>query len=149
MPEGQGGLSPSAAINRVCFSKGHLNQEGSGRTREVTNTLTLEARKELEIKMKKEHVLDREASSIQTLSCLPGAAGASSEQTSSQKTGTVGLDGQSGYRKLNDSICSHVCLCTLCTPDAHRSQKRLSDSWSWSHHVGTGNRTWVLHVLNC
>lgn len=66
MPEGQGGLSPSAAINRVCFSKGHLNQEGSGRMREVTNTLTLKPRKELEIKMKKEHVLDREASSIQT-----------------------------------------------------------------------------------
>ena len=61
----------------------------------------------------------------------------------------LAFDVQSGYRELSDLVCSHACLCTLCVPNAHRSQKRLSDTWTRSHHVGTGNRTRILHVLNC
>lgn len=60
----------------------------------------------------------------------------------------MALDVQSAYREVSDSIHSHACLCTVCTPDTHRSQMRLSDSWTWSHHVSTGNQTWILHVLN-
>jgi hypothetical protein len=54
-------LAPQLPL-KECFSKGHLNHEGSGRTHEVTNILTLKASRELETKMKKEHALDREAS---------------------------------------------------------------------------------------
>ena len=31
-----------------------------------------------------------------------------------------------------ECFCFHVCLCTMCMPDAHRSQKRELDFWNWS-----------------
>lgn len=48
------------------------------------------------------------------------------------------------------SVCSYVCMCTMCEPVAHRRQERASslpelELWVIvSHHVGARNWTQVL-----
>ena len=47
-------------------------------------------------------------------------------------------------------LCLHVCLCTMCVPGTHGSQKTLKSPGTAaidgcvSCHVGDGNRTQVL-----
>lgn len=51
-------------------------------------------------------------------------------------------------------FCSHVCLCTMCVPDAHEGQVRVLDNLEiklWvtvSRHVGAGNQIRVVSKNN-
>ena len=48
----------------------------------------------------------------------------------------------------------HVCMCTICISDASGGQRKAADLLKLelrmivSHHVGSGNQTWVICVSN-